>query len=336
MQPTPFFTVAIPTFNRAERLRACLQSLTAQSFSDFEIIVVDNASPDETEATVRSLGDPRIRYIRHKENIGPFRNLIFSSTTGTGEFLVIHQDDDWLHRDFLARCHACVSRDDSVAVYGAATLAGEPRSGYSGRVEPDFSGQARGDYALRDEPVVAHGASLAVRYLVSHFINHPAIAFRRQTLAAVGGYCSEPGCYGDLVTIPTVMSAGRVAYDPRFGGAATVHAQQVSRNVGKRERADLTRRTFQLQIEALNRRVPDWPERLRTELGNLPLVTHLHLLKDAVGFNAPTEFIRQLWHPLIGSGQGRGKLLRKTCSRIGIRNTLRLLWRAGWRAPIIQ
>jgi glycosyltransferase involved in cell wall biosynthesis len=59
-----FISVVVPTFNRATIIPATLRSLSAQRYRNFEVVIVDDGSEDQTEAVVRSLADPRQRYIR--------------------------------------------------------------------------------------------------------------------------------------------------------------------------------------------------------------------------------------------------------------------------------
>ena len=67
MSGTPFFTVIIPTFNRADLLAIAIQSVLDQTFTNWELIVVDDGSTDHTASVVKSFGDERIRYY-YQEN----------------------------------------------------------------------------------------------------------------------------------------------------------------------------------------------------------------------------------------------------------------------------
>src|SRR5437660_10570626 len=71
---TPLLTVAIPTFNCAHFLPDAIASIMRQGLDDFEILIVDNASEDNTEEVVRSLQNSRIRYLRNPSNLGSQEN----------------------------------------------------------------------------------------------------------------------------------------------------------------------------------------------------------------------------------------------------------------------
>src|SRR5688572_14374271 len=67
---TPKVTVVIPVYNRAQAVRRAIASVLAQTFQDFEIVVVDDGSTDDSVRSVESFDDPRIRMIRHEGNLG--------------------------------------------------------------------------------------------------------------------------------------------------------------------------------------------------------------------------------------------------------------------------
>jgi glycosyltransferase involved in cell wall biosynthesis len=95
-------TVAIPTFNRAELLKISIESVLSQDYPDFCVLVLDNASSDNTEAVVRSCNDSRITYVRNTTNIGLFRNWNRAIELNTSPFLNILQDDDQMISGFIS------------------------------------------------------------------------------------------------------------------------------------------------------------------------------------------------------------------------------------------
>ena len=82
---------------------AFLASLLNQTCRDFEIIVADNCSSDETPQIVHSFADPRLRYHRHDRNIGPFANMNYLIDQARGAYICIVHDDDLYGPEFLER-----------------------------------------------------------------------------------------------------------------------------------------------------------------------------------------------------------------------------------------
>jgi glycosyltransferase involved in cell wall biosynthesis len=93
----PKVSVIIPTYNRADCLRSAIASVLGQTFQDFEIIVVDDASNDNTAETVAAIQDQRIKYLRHDANTGEAGSRNTGVTNATGEYIAFLDDDDeWL------------------------------------------------------------------------------------------------------------------------------------------------------------------------------------------------------------------------------------------------
>ena len=96
----PFFSVVIPTYNRAERLRQALDSVLTQSFTDFEVIVVDDGSTDNTEEVVTSISDQRLRYLKKKnEERSIARN--FGIEQAKGSYINFLDSDDRFYSNHL-------------------------------------------------------------------------------------------------------------------------------------------------------------------------------------------------------------------------------------------
>ena len=104
MNQVPLVTVVIPTYNHAYFLHEALQSLCAQNFSDWEAIVVNNYSEDDTIAVVGSFADPRIRLENFSNNgvIAASRNR--GIALARGRYVAFLDSDDTWHPDKLIRC----------------------------------------------------------------------------------------------------------------------------------------------------------------------------------------------------------------------------------------
>ena len=100
---SPAVSIGVPVYNGARTIEAALDSLLAQSFSDFEIIISDNASNDATAEICADYAarDARIRYIRQPENIGGERNFKYVLDQATAPYFVWAAADDVRSADFL-------------------------------------------------------------------------------------------------------------------------------------------------------------------------------------------------------------------------------------------
>ncbi|ETW97359.1 MAG: hypothetical protein ETSY2_44780 [Candidatus Entotheonella gemina] len=94
---TPKVSVIIITYNRAQLLKTAMQTVFDQTFEDFELLIIDNGSPDDTENTVKSFHDPRVRYIKHAQNQGEGGARNTGVQHAEGEYIAFLDDDDeWL------------------------------------------------------------------------------------------------------------------------------------------------------------------------------------------------------------------------------------------------
>lgn len=116
--PAPFFTVVIPTYNRADLLPLSIQSVLNQTFQDFEIIVVDNFSSDNTlEVMTQYKGDIRIKYHRNDKNMerGYSRNVGFHN--GNGTFLTLLDSDDLMYPTCLQDAYNYAQQNPAIKVF---------------------------------------------------------------------------------------------------------------------------------------------------------------------------------------------------------------------------
>ena len=95
-------SIAIPTYNRLNYLKECINSILNQTFQDFSIFVFDNASDQPVEEELKKFNDKRIHFIGNDKNIGNAENTnrIFSYPFQS-EYLIIFHDDDLMHPRML-------------------------------------------------------------------------------------------------------------------------------------------------------------------------------------------------------------------------------------------
>jgi glycosyltransferase involved in cell wall biosynthesis len=119
MSEGPLVSVVIPTYNYARFIEATIESVIGQTCSDLEIIVVDDASSDDTAGVVAAIADDRIRYLRHDVNKGPSaaRNTGLAEASGT--FVTcIDSDDTMKPRNLEVKAKVLQDTPDVDVVFG--------------------------------------------------------------------------------------------------------------------------------------------------------------------------------------------------------------------------
>lgn len=112
----PAVSIVTATLNRVGYLREALRSALAQSFTDFEILVCDDGSLEETRQLCESLGDFRIKHIVNQAPRGIALNTLFGISQASGELVAILNDDDRWTPEFLSKCTRPLLQDQHVVL----------------------------------------------------------------------------------------------------------------------------------------------------------------------------------------------------------------------------
>lgn len=99
----PTVSVIIPTYNRAHLITRSIKSVLDQTFQDFEIIIVDDASIDCTESVIKNFKDPRIKYLKNETNKGAGASRNKGIKCSVGEYIAFHDSDDEWHPEKLEK-----------------------------------------------------------------------------------------------------------------------------------------------------------------------------------------------------------------------------------------
>lgn len=110
---TPVFSVVVATYNRSNLFIRALKSVFAQTFPSFEVLVIDDASTDNTEEVVSGFADSRLHYYRQPSNggVGLARNVGIQQSEG--KYIVFVDDDDTIEPSFLDEVYAVFSAESS-------------------------------------------------------------------------------------------------------------------------------------------------------------------------------------------------------------------------------
>ena len=96
-------TVALLTYNRAHFLREAIQGVLAQTYRDFEFLILDNGSTDDTPSVVLGTSDERIRYVRNSPGLGPQFNGFSAVKIARGDRIIVAHDDDVMQETMLEK-----------------------------------------------------------------------------------------------------------------------------------------------------------------------------------------------------------------------------------------
>jgi glycosyltransferase involved in cell wall biosynthesis len=123
MYSTPLVSVGLFVYNGEQFLKAALDSILNQTFTDFELIISDNASTDRTGEIAEAYAkrDGRIRYYRSEKNMGAGWNARRVYELATGKYFKLAAVDDLIEPDFLRQCVAVLESDPSCVVAHSRT-----------------------------------------------------------------------------------------------------------------------------------------------------------------------------------------------------------------------
>jgi len=117
--PSPKLSFGLPIYNGQRSIRRVIESIQRQTFGDFELVISDNASTDQTAAICQELAqqDPRIRFYTREANAGIVANFNRALSFARGEYFRWIGGDDWLEPNYAERCVAALDRrPDAVGV----------------------------------------------------------------------------------------------------------------------------------------------------------------------------------------------------------------------------
>lgn len=168
-------SVCIPTYNHAHFLVDAIESARAQTIKDFELVIVDNCSTDNTKEVVSRFmsDDSRIRYICNETNVGPVGNLNRCIMHAQGEYMTILCADDLIAPTFLEKMSAALDENPVVKLVACA------RKVVNENLKPKF----RSAFSVRKEHISGH-AAINKCLFNGNLIGEPsAVMFRREDAA---------------------------------------------------------------------------------------------------------------------------------------------------------
>lgn len=200
--PAPRLTVTVTNYNYATFLPKAIESILAQSFTDYELLVIDNASTDDSLAVLHhyAAANPRIRLVTHDQNVGALASLRESCDLARGTYRVHVDADDWvISPDAFERQVAMLEQNQSMSfVFSSMTMFGP--SGNKLHVAHPFS-----------TDVVLAGVD-ALTAVLDFTLTHSGMMFRLDAYRASSGYPEGLPQVDDMLLGVRLCELGDVGY----------------------------------------------------------------------------------------------------------------------------
>ncbi len=226
----PLVTVLMAVYNGQAHVRQAVEGILAQTFRDFEFVIVDDGSTDGTSRVLDEYDDPRIVRLKHESNRGLIAALNTGLAAARGEFVARQDADDF---SFPQRLQTQVdflrSRPD-VAVVGSDTF-----------FEP-VEGGARSRRTVETDPL-----RLAWTLLFYCPLTHSSILFRREAIQVLGGYGEADVFAEDFALWARVSRSSKVA----SVGAVLVIRRRPPESITERHGSDMGRAARRVSLQNL-------------------------------------------------------------------------------------
>jgi len=218
-QIEPFFSVVIPLYNRAHGIADTVASVTAQSFGDFEIVIVDDGSTDSPQSVIDAIGDPRIRYVR-QDNGGGGKARNRGIIEARGHYIAFLDSDDFFLPGKLARVKQVIDGDPTTVWYSYVQVDRGVGRMWIRPSRPIRDEEDVGEYLFVQNQIIQTSAIVLPRALASSVKFDPGLrkgqdldfCLRLQRAGARFKMIEEP-----LIVWVDVSEQGRTSRTPGYG-----------------------------------------------------------------------------------------------------------------------
>ena len=202
----PLVSFVVPCYNYAHLLPQCIHSILGQTYKEFEILIMDNCSPDNTPEVAASFNDPRVKHIRNEVNLGHVRNFNKGITMAQGKYVWLISPDDWLRSpDVLQRYVELMEKNPGVGYVFCRSL--EVR----GSQQPKEIGIAQWT-SCGPEDRIWEGPNFVLRLLQNNCVVLSAAMVRKECYDKLGLFSLEMPHANDVYLFFVLALHYQVAY----------------------------------------------------------------------------------------------------------------------------
>lgn len=168
-------SIIMSTYNNALYIEKAIQSVLSQTYNNFEFIIINDCSSDNTSQIVNKISDPRIVYIENKENLGLIENLNTGISFAKGKYIArIDSDDYWIDPDKLKKQVFFLEKNSEYSLVGTWARVFDSDGQENFRIKPP----------INDSEIRRH-------ILLKNCFVHSSVVFRKNMAAEVGAYAER-------------------------------------------------------------------------------------------------------------------------------------------------
>lgn len=219
----PKVSIILPTYNGSKWISGAIKSVLTQSFLDWELIIIDDGSTDNTAEIVNKFShkDARIIYLRNKENLGLAKTLNRGLGEARAEIIArLDEDDEWMCADKLEVQMDFMQRNPQCVLVGTNIVA------------VDEVGAEVGRYMFPEDDLAIRSKMLDVNCFA-----HSSVAFRKSVAIGVGGYSTTISPLEDYDLWLKLGMSGKLANMGRYCVKYLIRRNSLSRKSKKIEQA---------------------------------------------------------------------------------------------------
>ena len=237
----PLVTIGIPSYQAEAHIGPAIAAALAQTYSNFEVLVIDDASSDRTCEILSALADDRLRVARNETNLGPAATWNAVVAGARGEFVKLLHSDDLIVPEAIERQLAPLLADDTIVLAASArSIVSASGRALGVRKAPWPAGKRAGRDAVRE--IVRRG---------QNFIGEPAATLiRTAAIREAGGYDAAARYAIDLDLWVRLLARGDLYYDPEPLASYRVHPGQWSARLAREQVGDVERLFKRLRADA--------------------------------------------------------------------------------------
>ena len=214
-------SICIPTYNSERYISECINSVLNQTYKNFEIIISDNSSNDNTLKIIESFNDPRIKIFKNKKNVGLGKNFNIACSYATGEFIKLLPSDDTISHDCLEKSLKPFSQHNDIAlVIGAKTIVDSKSKVLIKKVSFLKQGMYESSHILKK--TIKSGRNP---------LGEPGLAlFKKKDFYKINGFDSSLELIIDLDCWLKLLNLGNLFYIDKPMGTFRIHQNSYSLN----------------------------------------------------------------------------------------------------------